>query len=254
MSEIEAPRPTASIGARVGVAFVALLAVAVCGALGWWQWTRSQDKAVTVAPEASVPLAEVIAPASQAGLAIGRQVSVSGTWADEDAVLISGRSVDGQDAVLLVRALTVDADATGTGETATLAVIVGWRPADSPKPPDDGPAHVDVTGYLRAPEEATPASGGEGEAIPGTVWSDTISPSELAQTWPSPLYSVVLSSYEGSPSWEPLPPPPPEQHLNIRSLLYALEWWVFGAFAVFIAVRWIRDNGRSSQAPQETPQ
>ena len=225
---------------------MALLALAVCGALGVWQWTRAQEKAVTVAPQASVPLADVAAPASQAGLAIGRQVSVSGTWADQDAVLISGRSVDGKDAVLLVRAFTVDADATGTGRTATLAVIVGWRPADSPMAPDEGPAHVTLAGYLRAPEEATPASGSEGATIPGTVWSDTISPSELAQTWPAPLYSVVFADYAGTASWAPLPPPPPEEHLNFRSLLYALEWWVFGGFAVFVAARWIRDNGRNA--------
>jgi len=242
----------ASLGSRVGVGLVALLAVIVCGALGWWQWTRAQEKAVTVAPEPSVPIAEALKPASAAGLAIGRQVSATGTWADEDAVLVSGREVAGQEAVLLVRALTVDAEATGTGQPATIAVIVGWRPADSPAGPDQGPAHVAIDGYLRAPEEATPASGHEGEAIPGTVWSDTISPSELAQTWPSPLYSAVLASYDGSESWVPLPPPPPEQHINLRSLLYALEWWVFGAFAVFVAVRWIRDNGRETITPEES--
>lgn len=241
----------ASIGARIGVAAVAALAVAVCAALGWWQWTRAQDKAVVVAPEPTVPIADVLAPASPAGVAIGRQVTITGTWADEDAVLVSGRSVDGEDAVLLVRALTVDADATGTGEPATLAVIVGWRPADSPMAPDDGPAHVSIDGYLRAPEEATPASGSEAQAIPGTVWSDTISPSELAQTWPAPLYSAVFASFDGTESWEALPPPPPEQHLNLRSLLYALEWWVFGGFAVFIAVRWIRDNSRSTPPLEE---
>ena len=238
--------PPASAAARIGVAFIALLALLVCAGLGWWQWTRAQQTGTTVAPEPSVPLAEVLAPASQAGIAIGRQVSVSGTWADEEAVLISGRSVEGQDAVLLVRALTVDADSTGTGSPATLAVIVGWRPADSPMPPDPGPANVELSGYLRAPEEATPASGNDGEAIPGTVWSDTISPSELAQSWPAPLYSAVFSDYAGTESWAPLPPPPPEEHLNLRSLLYALEWWVFGAFAVFIGVRWIRDNGRNA--------
>jgi len=246
------PRQPASVAARIGVTCFALLAVVVCGALGWWQWTRAQERAVTVAPQASVPIADVAAPATRAGTAIGRQVSVSGTWADEDAVLISGRSVDGNDAVLLVRALTVDADATGTGNPATLAVIVGWRPAASPMGPDDGPAHVTLSGYLRAPEEATPASGTAGEAIPGTVWSDTISPSELAQTWPSPLYSVVFADFAGTQSWEALPPPPPEQHLNIRSLLYALEWWVFGGFAVFIAVRWIRDNGRNASSENHT--
>jgi cytochrome oxidase assembly protein ShyY1 len=112
---------------------------------------------------------------------------------------------------------------------------------------------VELTGYLRPPEEATTASGTEGDAIPGVQWSDTIAPAELAQTWPGPLYSAVMASYEGSPSWMPLPPPPPEEHLNIRSLLYALEWWVFGGFAVFIAVRWIRDNGRNSSTPEETP-
>lgn len=241
----------ASVGARLGVAALAVVIVCVCAALGWWQWDRAHSKAVTVAPEPTVPLAEVLAPASSAGEAIGRQVSVTGIWADVPAVLVSGRSVEGEDAVLLVRALVVDADATGTGSPATLPVIVGWRPAASPIGPDEGPAHVALTGYLRPPEEATPTSGGEGPEIPGTVWSDTISPSELAQTWPGPLYSAVFSSYDGSPSWEPLPPPPPEQHLNLRSLLYALEWWVFGAFAVFVAARWIRDNGRIPSSQEE---
>ncbi|MGC4175929.1 SURF1 family cytochrome oxidase biogenesis protein [Demequina sp.] len=242
----------ASLGSRIGVAAFAVVAVVVCGALGLWQWNRAQSKAVPVAPEPSVPIAEVLAPASAAGSAISRQVTVEGIWADEDAVLVPGREVDGEEAVLLVRALIVDADSTGTGQPATLAVIVGWRPADSPMAPDPGPEHVEIDGYLRSPEEATTASGSEGEVIPGTVWSDTISTSELAQEWPSPLYSAVLGSYDGSESWEPLPPPPPEEHLNMRSLLYALEWWVFGAFAVFVAARWLRDNSRTTPTPEES--
>jgi len=242
----------ASAGTRAGVVAFAVAAVAICGALGWWQWTRAHSQAVAVVPEPMVPLAEVLAPATQASEAVGRQVSIAGTWADVDSLLIPGREVEGEPAVLLVRALIVDAEATGTGQPATLPVIVGWRPADAPMGPDDGPAHVEVTGYLRPPEEATTASGTEGEPIPGITWSDTISPSELAQTWPGPLYSAVMASYEGSASWTPLPPPPPEEHLNIRSLLYALEWWVFGGFAVFVVVRWIRDNGRESSNLEET--
>ena len=240
-----------SVLTRVGVAALTLAIVLVCGGLGWWQWTRAQEKAITVAPEPSVPIAEVLHPASSAGRAVGRQVSVAGTWSDEPAVLVPGRSVDGQPAVLLVRALIVDAEATGTGQEGTLAVIVGWRPEDQPMGPDDGPSHVELTGYLRSPEEATVASGGEKEQIPGTVWSDTISTSELAQSWPAPLYSAVFASYEGSASWEPLPPPPPEEHINIRSALYALEWWVFGGFAVFVVVRWMRDNNRIPQDQEQ---
>ena len=240
--------------ARVGIAALTIVAVTACIALGLWQWNRAKETGVTVAPEPSVPLAEVLAPASPAGAAVGRQVTVSGSWADEDAVLVSGRAVDGEDAVFLVRALTVNADATGTGQPATLPVIVGWRPASDPVGPDPGPAQVVITGYVRAPEEATPASGSGGQEIPGVVWSDTISPAQLAQTWPSPLYSAVVSSYEGSESWEPLPPPPPEHSLNLRSLMYALEWWVFGAFALFIGVRAMRDNGRNPSQPQEATQ
>ena len=61
----------------------------------------------------------------------------------------------------------------------------------------------------------------------------------------------MFADYEGTKNWEPLPPLPPEQHVNLRSILYALEWWVFGGFAVFIAVRWIRDNGRSASSERE---
>ena len=240
--------------ARVAIGAVTLAALAVCIVLGMWQWSRAEATGASVAPQPRVPLAEVLAPASPAGQAISRQVSVTGTWAEADAVLIAGRQVDGQDAVLLVRALLVDADATGTGQPATLPVLVGWRPASSPVGPDPGPGSVVVTGYVRAPEQATPASGTDGEAIPGAVWNDTISPSELAQTWQSPLYSAVLSSYEGSESWEPLPPPPTERTLNIRSVMYALEWWIFGAFALFVGVRAMRDNGRIPSQPQEATQ
>ena len=240
--------------ARAGIAALTIVAVAACAALGFWQWSRAKATGIAVAPEPSVPLADVLAPASPAGMAIGRQVTVRGTWADQDAVLVSGRAVDGEPAVFLVRALTVTADATGTGETATLPVIVGWRPANEPVGPDPGPYEVVISGYVRAPEEATRASGDGGAEIPGTVWSDTISPAQLAQTWPAPLYSAVISSYDGSESWEPLAPPPPERSLNIRSLMYALEWWVFGAFALFIGVRAMRDNGRTPSQPQEATQ
>jgi hypothetical protein len=27
-----------------------------------------------------------------------------------------------------------------------------------------------------------------------------------------------------------------------RNLFYAIEWWIFGGFAVFIWVRWCRDS------------
>lgn len=232
---------------------LALLILAACVGLGWWQWTRASEKATTVTPDPPVPIAGILAPASTPTGAIGRQVTVSGTWSDAEAVVVTGRVVDGSPAEFLVRALTVDANATGTGSVATLPVIVGWRAAGDPVGADPGPAHVSLTGYVRAAEEARPYDTLPTSAIPGAMWSTTVSPSALAQIWPAPLYSAVFVDYAGSASWKPLAPPPPQTHLNFRSGAYAFEWWAFGGFAVFIAARWMRDNGRveSGEAKEE---
>jgi hypothetical protein len=29
---------------------------------------------------------------------------------------------------------------------------------------------------------------------------------------------------------------------KLRNILYAIEWWVFGGFAVFLWWRWVRDE------------
>jgi len=235
-------------GRVVAAVLVALIAVGVCAALGWWQWTRASSTGKVVQPDAAVPLAEVIRPAEPAGSAVGRQVTVTGTWADEEAAVVTGREVDGTPAEFLVRALTVPADQTGTGAEATLAVVVGWRPDGDPAGPDDGPAEASIEGYLRASESSDASVLPATDPADGTFWASGMSTSELAQVWPSPLYGAVLVSYEGSPSWTPLEPLAPTTEFNFRSAAYAFEWWLFGAFALFITVRWIRDNGRASPA------
>jgi cytochrome oxidase assembly protein ShyY1 len=225
------------------IAFAAI-AVAACGSLGWWQWQRASELGETVAPEPVVPLADVITPGVSPGASIGRQVTVSGQWAADDAAVVWGREVDGEPAVFLVRPLTVDADQTGTGKPATLAVLVGWSAATDVPEPDDTAGEVEVTGYLRAGEAAASTANVPEIAISGAFSAGAVSTAEFAQRWPSPLYPAVLVSYEGSASWQVLPPREPESQMDFRSVAYAFEWWLFGAFAVFIAGRWIRDNGR----------
>ncbi|WP_062463196.1 SURF1 family cytochrome oxidase biogenesis protein [Demequina soli] len=230
---------------------IAAVAVVACGALGWWQWGRAETTGRTVQPDPAVPLADVLRPAESAGLAIGRQVTVSGTWADVEAAVVTGREVDGTPAEMLVRALTVPAEQTGTGEPATLAVVVGWRADGDAVGVDDAPGtEATVEGYLRAPEASTASSTPDQAPADGTFWTTAMATSELAQHWPSPLYSALLVSYDGSASWTALEPLPPTTEINFRSGAYAIEWWVFGAFALFITARWIRDNGR---AHPETP-
>ena len=39
---------------------------------------------------------------------------------------------------------------------------------------------------------------------------------------------------------------------HLRNLLYAFQWWIFGAFAIYMWVRWCRDElevGRTELEP-----
>jgi hypothetical protein len=58
------------------------------------------------------------------------------------------------------------------------------------------------------------------------------------------LYSAMLVSDVGTSGWAPMPGRDPVTRLNLQSLLYAAEWWAFGLFAVVLAFRWVRENGR----------
>lgn len=222
-------------------AVLGTVAAVFCGALGWWQWERAQSQGQVIEPGPAVPIATVTRP-GEATTGIGRIVTASGQWTDAPAVYVAGREVGGQDAVLLVVPLTVDAELTGVGEPATVAVLAGWLP------PEDVPNAVSVAGPARV-AGVLRSSEAVGSLEPPTragapAQATSVATASLAQLWPSPVYTPVLSAESPASGWNPIPPPPVERKLDIRSLTYAGEWWLFGAFAVFLAVRWIRDNGR----------
>ena len=209
-----------------------------------WQWDRAHQQATAVEPEPMAPIAEVMVPGA-AGRGEGRIVQVEGEWADEPAAIVTGKAVDGTAAVLLVRPFTVDAAATGTGAPATLGVLSGWLPADDQGVADAGAlpsGQALLTGYVRAGEGASPLP--DGQASADAVRIASMSTATLAQMWPSPTYSYLLVSDEPADGWLALPAPEAQSRLDVRSLLYAAEWWVFGCFGAFVAARFVRDNGR----------
>jgi len=228
---------------------LATAAFVVCGALGLWQWNRASEQGEGRSPDPAVPIAAIVEPASNAGPGIGRAVWTEGEWADEDVALVPDREVDGEAAVLVVRAFRVSADASGTGQEATLPVIVGWLAPEDVDAFDTAAGQASrVEGYLQSSEGAAPVAPPEQAPPDGAFWSSGLSPAVLAQTWESPLYSALLASSEAEQGTRALPSPEPECSLDFRSLTYALEWWLFGAFFVFISARWIRDNGRAAPA------
>ena len=231
----------------VGAAIFGIIAIGVGASLGSWQWDRAHQQSAPVEPDPRAPLAQVMKPA-QPGIGEGRLVVVTGTWADQNVAVVAGKEVDGIPAVLLIRALTVPTDQTGTGAGATLAVLAGWLPADAELPLPAVGDTVTITGYVRGGEGAAPAP--ENEEIDGVTWVGALSTATLAQQWPSPVYSYLVVDDSTAPGWRALPPPEPERRLDLRSVTYAVEWWLFGAFGAFIAARFIRDNVRS-QTPKE---
>ena len=231
----------------VGAAVFGLIAIGVGASLGSWQWDRAHQQSAPVEPDPRAPLAQVMKPA-EPGIGEGRLVEVTGTWANEDVAVVAGKEVDGVPAVLLIRALTVSADQTGTGTEATLAVLAGWLHADAELALPDAGDTVTITGYVRGGEGAAPAPAAED--IDGVTWVGALSTATLAQQWPSPVYSYFVVDDVPASGWKSLPLPQPERTLDLRSVTYAVEWWLFGAFGAFIAARFIRDNMRS-QTPKE---
>ena len=239
-----------------GVTLASVLMVtvlAVCAALGWWQWTRASQQGEVRQPLPPAPIAEVAQPATTLGSEFGRDVWVDGAFADEDAALVQGRVVDGEPAVLVIRAFTVDAEATGNGAAATLPVVVGWlSPADVSTFDTTVPTVGRIDGHLRSGEGAQPLPDPDLEIPVGSFWADRLSPAVLAQYWESPLYSGLLTAAEPEDGLQALPEPEIERKLDFRSVIYAIEWWLFGGFFTYLGLRWIRDNGMVTHTPEES--
>jgi len=236
----------------LGIAAAALLGVTALGVgalLGTWQWDRAHQQSSAIEADPPAPLADVMRP-GQAGSGEGRLIEVQGEWADANVALVAGKEIDGTDAVLLVMPLVVPATATGTGSAATLPVLMGWRAADDVgEVPRAGDA-ASVAGYVRGGEGSTAPP--DLQPIAGANWVGSMSTAVLAQEWPTPVYSYLVVADTPAVGWNAMPAPPSRSSLDIRSLTYSAEWWLFGLFAAALALRWIRDNGRETESNEET--
>lgn len=222
--------------------------VVLFGWLGLWQLNVSQQKAQTellqqveAAPEA--PIDDVLPPqTSITGAHVGRSVIAAGRYDAENQVLVAGRRLGDQVGTWVLTPLVVDA----TG--ARLAIIRGFVPeGTSPPPPPPGP--VTVAGTLQ-PQEGPPD---QRQPMPeGQV--QTVDLSSFVNTWPSDVYNAfVFADTETPPATgaaaqvTPVPPPAVDPGgLNWRNFAYAIQWWIFAAFVVYVWWRLVRDDYRLS--------
>ena len=226
-------------------AFVIALGIALAAGMvvmGYWQLevfhNQGQEAAQRRASAPPIPLnsvANVEAPVTDG---YGRSVTFEGTYDPATQLLVPMEG--GQFRVL-----------TGLrqGDGSVVAVVRGVVAEPNAPAPPSGP--IQQIGVLLPTEEHLPKTD-----LPTGQISSVRLPA-LAQEWPGPLISgyVHLSSADAvSQGLTSAELRLPEARGRLRNGAYAMQWWLFAAFTLFMTFRIARDLGRDSEVVEITPE
>lgn len=219
--------------------------------LGNWQWgtahSSENDKVLeTQLAKPRVPLTQVMKPQTMFDNDMSLQpISVSGTYDVAHTKLVAGRALDKVDGYWLMTPLVVD----GTG--ARLPIVRGFvtQTTHLPKPPS---GRVTIEGALAPGESASQL----GDLPAGQI--GTIDIGLLLNEWGGTIYNAFIFTTKQTPATvvaagdaqvQAVPPPVPgRSHIEWRNAAYALQWWVFAAFTVFMWFKLVRDEAREDAA------
>lgn len=238
-----------------------LLAVAVVAylfiQLGAWQLDRAALRGAEEARRVEaeklaadpVPLADALA-VGQVFRTDQQLLKVRATGEYREQVLVPGRAVDGEEAVLVVSALWIEDGSAST----MIPVLRGWV-APSDVTTADGvavPATAEAATLLEVPAGVVTVVGHLSDSEKARIGDypdgmvGAISTGELANLWGGPTYTGFLVLAESEPAEAlPLVPPPSYDRqggMNLQNLFYAAEWFIFGGFAVFVWWRFVRED------------
>lgn len=222
-----------------GAHLLALVLLGAAIALGMWQYDAWQahrtSEAVDLTHADPVPLDDVIGPDDPfPGDRIGQPVTIEGTWVPGGTVFVSDREHDGHDGYWMVTPLAV-----GSADGSAVPVVLGWvsDPDDAPDPPT---GEDSVVGWLQPPE---------GTGAVDQDPSDDVLPqlriADLIQHVDQDLYGAYAVAEQPVDGLEPASIdqlPSAGTFTGLRNLLYAIEWWFFGLFALFIWWRWVTEE------------
>lgn len=251
-----------------GAHLLALVCVCVATGMGLWQYDAWQQRRaaerVDLTQADPVPMSDVLGPDDPFPTAgLGRPVEVRGSFLEEGSVLVSGRDgEDGSEGYWLVTPLSV-----GAPGSPAVPVVRGWvregsTLAEQPEPPT---GEVDVVGWLQPPESTGSATrdaedGDTGDTSDGVVPALRVADLIQLLAPDQDLYGAYVVAQETLPSdaeagveaasLDQLPPA--SRFTGLRNILYAIEWWVFAAFAAFIWWRYVRDT--TAKRPEPGPE
>ena len=235
----------------------AVLAVAATVLLGLWQygaWQVSrEDRAAALADEPPVPLDDVLGrDAPYRNDVVGRPVEVAGEWVPGSTVYVAGRPAGGGEQaadgywelVLVTVCPSVDC-----ATASAVPVVRGWT-AVVPSGTTAPQGAVELTGWLQ------PGEGSEVDDDPTDDVLGSVRIPDLLQRSDRDLYAGYVILQEPAPARAGLVPVTPDSlpeapaSEGLRNLLYAVQWWVFTGFALFLWWRWCRDE-TAARLPSE---
>ncbi|MBM9459917.1 SURF1 family protein [Nocardioides sp. zg-536] len=232
-----------------GVHLLGLLCVGFAVGMGLWQYDAFTERRAAEQQDLTrsepVAITELMGPDDpfpRAGLS--HPVEVRGTFLPEGTVLIDDREgAGGRDGRWLVTPITV-----GEPGAPAVPVIRGWVDDDTdldelPAPPT---GEVDVLGWLQPTEGGNdPDEDPTDDIVPLLRVADLLQRVEPGQD----MYGAFVLAKEPLATDEEAGVvaatldqlPPASRFTGLRNILYAVEWWVFAAFAAFIWWRHVRD-------------
>lgn len=240
----------------LGLLAALVVLVAACIVLGLWQLGVARDqgrKEVVAAAGAQprAPLSQVVAPHTPfAGELSNRRVTATGRYAAGRGLVVVDRRLGDRVGSWLVTPLE-----TPEGTVAVLRGFVeSGEEAGLPGPPAGEVTVLGTLGPGESPRAGDPLPEGQRRSV---------DLSQLVNEWPGDLYNVVLlASDEVTADGTPVPstgltrvpPPDVEAPLNLRNAAYAVQWWVFALFFVWMWWKMYRTEhsdqaDRSADAP-----
>jgi surfeit locus 1 family protein len=230
-----------------GAHLLMLAALAAAIGLGIWQlhaWQAGRDAdARDLTNAAAQPLSKVMSGDDPfPGQYLGQPVTFAGKWLPEGTLYVADRDLHGKRGYWVMTPVLV-------GNSA-MPVVRGWSSQpEAPKPTGS----VDVRGWLQA---------SEGSDMPDDNPGDDVIPemriASVVEHVDADLYSAYVVAQDagsGSDGLEKVTPasvPEVSNTSHLRNLLYAFQWWIFGGFAVYIWVRYCRDEVEAAAAPVQT--
>ena len=215
-----------------------LVVVAACGWLGSWQWDRGHTEVVRSPPSGTAPLVDVHSVGQPVSSdEAGRRVWLRGRFDPSRQVQVVGRLNQGQVGSWVVTAMSLQG---ASANSAVIPVVRGWLPPGEsvPKPPE-GVQRIE--GWLE-PTEPDTLRDPERDALPKDQ-VEIVSSAELLSLWRPPLYQGFVIQ-DRPPTEAPLVAVAAPERVSVntdwQNTAYAIQWWLFGLFAIFWFVRMAR--------------